>query len=207
MLTRKSVKELHDQQNARRISTRRIPNLSSQSKFFFHANFKSSFHPSMQYPHRGIRERKPTLNGGLGTDSGSQTHGAGHEVGEDLVGAGALVGLVFAEVRDLQSRAAFIGAGEGALERGLRIGNSPPLLAGGDDGAGGGELLAGASAQQSVGSRGERHGEWTTKGMSSIAIRVGASARDGRAGEAEKWMKSEVKLEPELSPTRDPLSQ
>ena len=49
--------------------------------------------------------------------------------------------------------------------------------------------------------------ELTTKGMSSIAIRVGASARDGRAGEAEKWMKSEVKLEPELSPTRDPLSQ
>lgn len=41
--------------------------------------------------------------------------------------------------------------------------------------------------------------ELTTKGMSSIAIRVGASARDGRAGEAEKWMKSEVKLEPELS--------
>ena len=112
----------------------------------------------MQYPHRGIRDRRPTLNGGLGTDSGSQTHGAGHEVGEDLVGAGALVGLVFAEVRDLQSRAAFIGAGEGALEGGLRIGDSPPLLAGGDDGAGGGELLAGASAQQSAGSRGERHG-------------------------------------------------
>src|SRR3954468_492114 len=41
--------------------------------------------------------KKPTLNSSLGTDGGSQTEGAGHEVGEDLVGARRAVGLVLAE--------------------------------------------------------------------------------------------------------------
>lgn len=92
---------------------------------------------------------KPTLNSSLGTDRGSQTEGSGHEVGEDLVGARRRVGLVLAEVGDLQGRARLIGTGEGGLEGRLRIGNSPPL-AGGDGGAGGGHLLPGDGAQQSA---------------------------------------------------------
>ena len=104
------------------------------------------------------REEKPTLDSGLGTDGGGQTEGTGHEVGEDLVGAGRRVGLILAEVGDLQGRATLIGAGEGRLEGRLRIGNSPPL-AGGDGGAGGRHLLPGDGAQQSAGSGGERHYE------------------------------------------------
>lgn len=104
-------------------------------------------------------KEKPTLDGGLGTDGGGQTHGASHEVGEDLVGARRGVGLVFAEVGDLHSRATLSGVNEGAVEGSLRIRNSPPLLAGGDGGAGGRQLLAGASAQQSAGSGGERHSD------------------------------------------------
>lgn len=82
--------------------------------------------------------QKPTLNSSLGTDSGRQTEGAGHEVGKDLVGAGRVVGLVLAEVGDLQGRAGFVSTGEGGFERRLRIGDSPPLLAGGNGGAGDG---------------------------------------------------------------------
>lgn len=97
------------------------------------------------------------LDGGLGTDGGGQTHGASHEVREDLVGARGRVGLVFAEVGDLHGRATLAGVDEGAVEGRLRIRDSPPLLAGGDGGASGGQLLAGAGAQQSAGSGGERH--------------------------------------------------
>lgn len=107
----------------------------------------------------------PTLNSRLGANSGSQTHSTSHEVGEDLVGARSIAGLVFAEIGDLQGRATLLSGGEGALERGLRIGDSPPLLAGGDGGAGGGQLLAGASAQQSAGSGGERHGDAIDHGV------------------------------------------
>lgn len=99
------------------------------------------------------------LDSSLGTDSGRQTEGAGHEVGEDLVGAGRVVGLVLAEVGDLQGRATLVSAGEGRFEGRLRIGNSPPLLAGGDGGAGSGQLLPSDGAQQSAGSGGERHCE------------------------------------------------
>ena len=102
--------------------------------------------------------QKPTLDSSLGTDSGCQTEGAGHEVGEDLVGASRAVGLVLAEVGDLQGRATLVSAGEGGFEGRLRIGNSPPL-AGGDGGAGGGQLLPSDGAQQSAGSGGERHCE------------------------------------------------
>lgn len=124
---------------------------------------------SIPSPQKNIKV-SPTLNSRLGANSGSQTHSTGHEVGEDLVRARSIAGLVFAEIGDLQGRATLLSGGEGALERGLRIGDSPPLLAGGDGGAGGGQLLAGASAQQSAGSGGERHGDaidhrvgcWTT---------------------------------------------
>lgn len=60
--------------------------------------------------------KKPTLNSSLGTDGASQTEGAGHEVGEDLVGARRVVGLVLAEVGDLQGRAWLVSGGEGRLE-------------------------------------------------------------------------------------------
>ena len=58
-------------------------------------------------------KEKPTLNSSLGTDGGSQTQGAGHEVGEDLVGARRVVGLVLAEIGDLQGRAWLVSGGEG----------------------------------------------------------------------------------------------
>ena len=118
-----------------------------------------SFPPQFCPVPDGRRKGKRTLHGSLGTDGRSQTHGAGHEVGEDLVGTRGTAGRVFAEVGDLHGRATLVSAGEGALEGGFRIGNSPPLLAGGDGGAGGGQLLAGASAQQRTGGGGERHGD------------------------------------------------
>lgn len=135
----------------------------------------------------------PTLNSSLGANSGGQTHSTGHEVGKDLVGAGRAAGLVFAEVGDLQGRATLVRGGEGAVERGLRIGDSPPLLAGGDGGAGGVELLAGAGAQQSAGSGGERHDDAIDHGVGSIDRNcVASSGRRVRRG--REWMKSEVEV-------------
>lgn len=101
-----------------------------------------------------------TLNSSLGTNSGGQTHGPGHEVGENLIGARRLAGRVFGEIGDLHGRAVLLGAAERAVEGGFDIGrNSPPLVVEGGDGAGGGgELLTGAGAQESGGSGGERHG-------------------------------------------------
>ena len=101
-----------------------------------------------------------TLNSSLGTDSGSQTERARHEVGENLVGAWRAVGVVFAELGDLQGRAVLLGAAERAVKGGFGIGrDSPPLLArGGNSAGGGGQLLPGADAQQRAGSGGERHG-------------------------------------------------
>jgi hypothetical protein len=103
----------------------------------------------------------PTLNSSLGTNSRSKTEGSGHEVGENLVRAGRLVGSVFAETGDLQGRLVLVGAAERAIEGGGLGGlrQSSPLLAGGDGSAGGGQLLAGASAQQSARGGGERHDE------------------------------------------------
>lgn len=149
MLTRKSVGEI-----ARSVSVILVACYNCRDP-----SNSTGYPPISSQKDRGIKNRERTLDSSLGTDGGSQTHGAGHEVGEDLVGPGGLVGLVFAEVGDLQGRATLVGSGEGALEGGLSIGDSPRLLAGGDGGAGGRQLLAGASAQQSAGSGGERHGE------------------------------------------------
>ena len=100
------------------------------------------------------RSETPTLDSSLGTDSGSQTHGTGHEVGEDLVRTRALLALVLAEVGDLVG-GVFRGGAEGAVER---RSDSPLLLAGGDGGAGGGgQLLASANTQHRTGSGGESH--------------------------------------------------
>lgn len=121
----------------------------------FHCNLPSSFF--WRTPYYGI---KRTLNGSLSTDRRGQTHGTGHEVGEDLVRARRLLGLVLAEIRDLHGRA--LGGSKRTVER-RRFGgisNPPLLLAGGDSGAGGGgKLLASARAQQGTGSGGESHGE------------------------------------------------
>lgn len=135
----------------------------------------------------------PTLNSSLSANSGGQTHSTSHEVGKDLVGAGGAAGLVFAEVGDLQGRATLLGGSKGAVERGLRIGDSPPLLAGGDSGAGGVELLAGASAQQSAGSGGERHGDAIDHGVGSVDRNCVASS-GGRVRRGREWMKSEVEV-------------
>lgn len=91
----------------------------------------------------------PTLNSSLGTNSRSETEGSGHEVGENLVRARGLVGSVFAETGNLQGRLVLVGVAERAIEGGGLGGlrQSSPLLAGGDSSAGGGQLLAGASAQ------------------------------------------------------------
>ena len=126
-----------------------------------------------------------TLNGSLGAHGGGQTERAGHEVGEDLVGARGLLGGIFAEVGDLQSRRVLLGGAEGALEGGLGgLGDSPPLLAGGDGGAGGrGELLAGAGAQQRAGSGRERHGERSN--CSRPIARSGRVVVGGREGGEE----------------------
>lgn len=98
-----------------------------------------------------------TLNRSLGTDRSRQTHGTGHEVGEDLVRARRLICLVLLEVGDLQGRV--LGGGKRAVEGRLGgISNSSLLLAGGDGGAGGGgQLLASARAQQGTGCGGESH--------------------------------------------------
>lgn len=108
-------------------------------------------------PYYGI---KRTLNGSLSTDRSRQTHGTGHEVGEDLVRTRRLLGLVLAEIGDLHGRV--FGGTKRTVER-RRLGgisNPPLLLAGGDGGAGGGgKLLASARAQQGTGSGGECHGE------------------------------------------------
>ena len=107
-----------------------------------------------------ISPEVPTLDSGLSTDGRGQTEGTGHEVREDLVGAWGLLGLVFAEIGDLQGGRVLLGAAEGAIESGLGgISDSPPLLAGGNGGARRGQLLPGASAQDRAGSGGERHGE------------------------------------------------
>lgn len=133
-----------------------MSNFPNQSKIVQSISFIPMLFPSYS---DSKTKKKPTLDSSLGTDSGSQTEGAGHEVGEDLVGTGRVVGLVLAEVGDLQGRAGLVSAGEGRFEGRLRIGNSPPLLAGGDGGAGDGQLLPGDGAQQSAGSGGERHCE------------------------------------------------
>lgn len=140
-------------------------------------------------------EPKPTLNSRLGADSGSQAHGAGHEVGEDMVGARGISGLVFAEVGDLHGRATLVGGDKGALEGGLRIGDSPPLLAGGDGGAGGGQLLASAGAQQSAGGGGERHGDaidHTRGGVDRNCVEGEVGVRGGRVDEvgSRSWSQS-----------------
>lgn len=133
---------------------------ATDSQFAFHiTQSPCSFTREVHLNSKKRTKGKRTLHGSLGTNGSGQTHGAGHEVGEDLVGTRGTVGGVFAEVGDLQSRATLLGAGEGALEGGLRIGDSPPLLAGGDGGAGGRQVLASASAQQRAGGGGERHGD------------------------------------------------
>lgn len=155
------------------------------------------------------RIKTPTLNSSLGTDSRSQTQGAGHEVGEDLVGSRGLLGLVFAEIGDLQGRVVSLGGAEGAFEGRLGgISDSPPLLAGGDGGAAGGHLLAGAGAQQSAGSGGDRHDESSNRQQ----LRGGEGRRRRWGGEREEdggriFPRLEVevggpaygKVEPELS--------
>lgn len=114
---------------------------------------------SISSARRGLERTKPTLHGSLGTDGRGQTEGSGHEVGEDLVGAGRLVGGVFAEIGDLQGRGVLLRAAEGAVEG--RLVRDVPPLAGGDRGPSGGQLLTSAGAQQSGGGSGERHGgEW-----------------------------------------------
>lgn len=181
MLTRKSVRVKHTVSlgNSRRTSSH-----TSIHQPVFHITRITPL-SSQKW-----RRKRPTLNGSLGTDRGSQTHGAGHEVREDLVGARGRAGRVFAEVGDLHSRATLVGAGEGALERSLRIGDSPPLLAGGNGGAGGGQLLASARTQQSAGGGGERHGDGgqlTSRGVDRNCVEGWREKRE--------WMKSEVEVE------------
>lgn len=105
-----------------------------------------------------------TRDGRLGAGGGQGAHGADHEVGEELVLGGAVLGDVFAKVGDL------VGGALGALE-GARVGGrgGAGLDGGRADGADAGGGLGGRAHAEAggVGEGGHRV-NWTVQHLVTL---------------------------------------